>query len=296
MANKMSAKKKLIIILSFIALVITSVIVARAVVANIVKKKIQEAKARPIGIIATKVGYSNFFDKLETFGTAIANQTFSIRIKKTELISSINFDDYPAVKKGDIIAKLNDQTIIAPFNGRVGKREITPGILGGDNSIIATLDDIAILKVDIKVPENFLGVLKKGLKIEADSSAFDEKFNGQLETISSRVDPTTRSILVQAKINNVSQKLIPGMLLNISLIFNETNSLSIPEQALIIQGNDKFVYLITNNKIKKNPVIIGKRNFGKIEILSGLNEGDVVLAEGTNKVRPGSKIKITEYQ
>lgn len=292
----MSTKKKLIIILSIVTAVITSVIIGRAVIANIVKDKIKEARAKPVGVIAAKVNFSNFFDKLETFGTAIANQTFSIRIKKEELISSINFDEYPSVKKGDVIAKLNDQIIVAPFNGKVGKREITPGILGGDDSIIATLDDIETLKIDIKIPENYLGVLKKGLKIEASSSAFEETFMGQLETISSRVDPTTRSILVQAKINNESEKLIPGMLLNISLIFNETNSLSIPEEALVIQGNDKFVYLIENNKIKKNSVTIGKRNFGKIEILSGLNEGNTILAEGTNKVRPGSNIKITKYQ
>ena len=292
----MSTKKKLIIILSIVAVVITSVIIGRAVIANIVKDKIKEARDRPVGVIAAKVNFSNFFDKLETFGTAIANQTFSIRIKKEELISSINFDEYPSVKKGDVIAKLNDQIIVAPFNGKVGKREITPGILGGDDSIIATLDDIETLKIDIKIPENYLGVLKKGLKIKASSSAFEETFTGQLETISSRVDPTTRSILVQAKINNESEKLIPGMLLNISMIFNETNSLSIPEQALVIQGNDKFVYLIENNKIKKNSVTIGKRNFGKIEILSGLNEGNTILAEGTNKVRPGSNIKITKYQ
>ena len=293
---KVTAKKKLTIILSLIAFVIASIIIGRAVIANIIEKKIAEAKSASVGVIATKVKYSNFFDKLETFGTAIANQTFSIRIKKEELISSVNFDDYPSVKKGQIIASLNDRIIEAPFNGKVGKREITPGILGGDDSIIATLDDIQTLKVDIKVPENFLGVLKKDLKVEASSTAFKEVFNGKLETISSRVDPTTRSILVQAKINNQSEKLIPGMLLNIDLIFNETNSLSIPEQALVIQGNDKFVYLIEENKIKKNSVTIGKRNFGKIEILSGLAQDDVILAEGTNKVRPGSKIKITEYQ
>src|SRR5210317_324273 len=289
---RVTAKKKLTIILSLIAFVITSIIIGRAVVANIIEKKIAEAKSAPVGVIATKVKYSNFFDKLETFGTAIANQTFSIRIKKEELISSVNFDDYPSVKKGQIIATLNDRIIEAPFNGKVGKREITPGILGGDDSIIATLDDIQTLKVDIKVPENFLGMLKKDLKVEASSTAF----KGKLETISSRVDTTTRSILVQAKINNQSERLIPGMLLNIDLIFNETNSLSIPEQALVIQGNDKFVYLIEENKIKKNSVTIGKRNFGKIEILSGLAQDDVILAEGTNKVRPGSKIKITEYQ
>jgi membrane fusion protein (multidrug efflux system) len=292
----MKTKKKLIIILSIIALIITSIIIARAVVSNIVKKKIQEARSQPIGVIAIKVNRTNFFEKLETFGTAIANRTFSIRIKKEELISSINFDEYPSIKKGDVIAKLNSQTIYAPFNGKVGKREITPGILGGDDSIIATLDDIEILKVDIKVPENYLGILKQGLKIEASSSAFNEKFTGSIQTISSRVDPTTRSILVQAKIDNSTQKLIPGMLLNISLIFNETNSLGIPEEALVIQGSDKFVYVIDNNQLKKQAVSTGKRNFGKVEILSGLNEDQIILAEGTNKARPGKKVKIISYR
>ena len=292
----MKTKKKLIIILSIIAFIITSIIIARAVVSNIVKKKIQEARSQPIGVIAIKVNRTNFFEKLETFGTAIANRTFSIRIKKEELISSINFDEYPSIKKGDVIAKLNSQTIYAPFNGKVGKREITPGILGGDDSIIATLDDIEILKVDIKVPENYLGILKQGLKIEASSSAFNEKFTGNIQTISSRVDPTTRSILVQAKIDNPTQKLIPGMLLNISLIFNETNSLGIPEEALVIQGSDKFVYVIDNNQLKKQAVSTGKRNFGKVEILSGLNENQIILAEGTNKARPGKKVKIISYR
>ena len=292
----MKTKKKLIIILSIIAFIITSIIIARAVVSNIVKKKIQEARSQPIGVIAIKVNRTNFFEKLETFGTAIANRTFSIRIKKEELISSINFDEYPSIQKGDVIAKLNSQTIYAPFNGKVGKREITPGILGGDDSIIATLDDIEILKVDIKVPENYLGILKQGLKIEASSSAFNEKFTGSIQTISSRVDPTTRSILVQAKIDNPTQKLIPGMLLNISLIFNETNSLGIPEEALVIQGSDKFVYVIDNNQLKKQAVSTGKRNFGKVEILSGLNEDQIILAEGTNKARPGKKVKIISYR
>ncbi len=292
----MKSKNKLILILSLIALVIIGVIAGRAYMASIVKKKIIEAKSRPVGVIATKVKKSNFYEKLETFGTAIANQSYSIRIKKSELIKSINFDKYPSVKKGQTIAELTTETIIAPFDGKVGKREITPGILGGDDSIIATLDDIKKLKVDVKVPENYLGILKTGLRIEAKSSAFQETFSGSVETISSRVDPTTRSILVQVAIDNKQEKLIPGMLLDIILIFNENVSLGVPEEALIIQGDSKFVYRIKDNKIVRAQVKIGKRNFGKVEILSGLIEDETILAEGTNKVRPNSKIKITKYQ
>ncbi|MEK9959147.1 MAG: efflux RND transporter periplasmic adaptor subunit [Pelagibacteraceae bacterium] len=292
----MKSKNKLILILSLIALVIIGVIAGRAYMASIVKKKIIEAKSRPVGVIATKVKKSNFYEKLETFGTAIANQSYSIRIKKSELIKSINFDKYPSVKKGQTIAELTTETIIAPFDGKVGKREITPGILGGDDSIIATLDDIKKLKVDVKVPENYLGILKTGLRIEAKSSAFQETFSGSVETISSRVDPTTRSILVQVAIDNKQEKLIPGMLLDIILVFNENVSLGVPEEALIIQGDSKFVYRIKDNKIVRTQVKIGKRNFGKVEILSGLIEDETILAEGTNKVRPNSKIKITKYQ
>lgn len=292
----MKSKNKLILILGLIALVIVGVIAGRAYMASIVKKKIIEAKSRPVGVIATKVKKSNFYEKLETFGTAIANQSYSIRIKKSELIKSINFDKYLSIKKGQTIAELTTETIIAPFDGKVGKREITPGILGGDDSIIATLDDIKKLKVDVKVPENYLGILKTGLRIEAKSSAFQETFSGSVETISSRVDPTTRSILVQVAIDNKQEKLIPGMLLDIILIFNENVSLGVPEEALIIQGDSKFVYRIKDNKIARAQVKIGKRNFGKVEILSGLIEDETILAEGTNKVRPNSKIKITKYQ
>lgn len=86
------------------------------------------------------------------------------------------------------------------------------------------------------------------------------------------------------------------MLININLIFNETQSLGVPEQALIIQSTDKFVYKIVDDKIIRTKVMIGKRNYGKVEILEGLNEGDVILAEGTNKVRTGTKIRINKFQ
>lgn len=291
----MKTKTKIIIFLSVVTLILAAIIGGRAIIAQKISVKVAEMKKAPVGVIATKVKYSEFYNQIESFGTAISNQSFSIRIKKDNLISSVNFDSYPYVKKGSVIATLsNDEKIIAPFDGRIGKREITPGILGGENSIIANLDDIKFLKLDIKLPENYLGVIKRGLKVEVSTDAFTKIFKGKIETISSRVDPTTRSILVQAKINNDSEELIPGMLLNVKVIFNEKQSLGVPEEALLIQGDDKFIYKINNNEITQAKVNIGRRNFGKVEILSGLNENDLILAEGTNKVRPKSKVKIVK--
>ena len=291
----MKTKTKIIIFLSVITIILAAIIGGRAIIAQKISVKIAESKKAPVGVIATKVKYSQFYNQIESFGTAISNQSYSIRIKKDNLVSSVNFDSYPYVKKGTVIATLvNNEKIIAPFDGRIGKREITPGILGGENSIIANLDDIKFLKLDIKLPENYLGVIKQGLKVEVSTDAFPKVFKGIIETISSRVDPTTRSILVQAKIQNENEELIPGMLLNAKVIFNEKQSLGVPEEALLIQGDDKYIYKINNNEIVQAKVAIGRRNFGKVEILSGLNENDLILAEGTNKVRPKSKVKIVK--
>ena len=288
----MKTKNKIIVFLSIFFLIIASIIIGRAFINSKIDDAIKKARNRPIEVISYTVKESDFYQSIETFGTAIANKSFSIRIKKENIIKSIDFNKQQIIKKGTMIASLKDRNIIAPFDGRLGKREITPGILGNNNSIIATLDDSTKLKVDIKLPENYVGILKNGLKVQATSDAFNKIFTGEVKTVSSRVDPTSRSILAQIEILNPNLELIPGILLNIKVIYDERDSMSIPEESLIIQGDEKFVYLIDNNVLKKKNVQIGLRNFGKVEILSGLEIGDNIVAEGTNKVRNKAKVKI----
>lgn len=288
----MKTKNKIIVFLSIFFLIIASIIIGRAFINSKIDDAIKKARNRPIEVISYTVKESDFYQSIETFGTAIANKSFSIRIKKENIIKSIDFNKQQIIKKGTMIASLKDRNIIAPFDGRLGKREITPGILGNNNSIIATLDDSTKLKVDIKLPENYIGILKNGLKVQATSDAFNKIFTGEVKTVSSRVDPTSRSILAQIEILNPNLELIPGILLNIKVIYDERDSMSIPEESLIIQGDNKFVYLIDNNVLKRKNVRIGLRNFGKVEILSGLEIGDNIVAEGTNKVRNKAKVKI----
>ena len=288
----MKTKNKIIVFLSIFFLVIASIIIGRAFINSKIDDAIKKARNRPIEVVSYTVKESDFYQSIETFGTAIANKSFSIRIKKENIIKSIDFNKQQIIKKGTIIASLRDRNIIAPFEGRLGKREITPGILGNNNSIIATLDDSTKLKVDIKLPENYVGILKNGLKVQATSDAFNKIFTGEVKTVSSRVDPTSRSILAQIEILNPNLELIPGILLNIKVIYDERDSISIPEESLIIQGDNKFVYLIDNNVLIRKNVKVGLRNFGKVEILSGLEIGDNIVAEGTNKVRNKAKVKI----
>ena len=162
----------------------------------------------------------------------------------------------------------------------------------GSNSLIITLDDLKKIVIDIKVPENYVGVLKPGLKTEITSSAFNKVFNGKVDSISSRIDPSTRSILARILVDNFGFEIIPGQLMTAKVIYNEENQVGVPESALTIQGDTAFVYVVIEGMAEKRNVVIGKRNFGKVSIVSGVSEGDLVISEGISKVRSKTKVKI----
>ena len=111
--------------------------------------------------------------------------------------------------------------------------------------------------------------------------------------MSSRVDPSTRSVLASIIVENKDLKLIPGMLLDIKIIYDKREQLGIPENSLLIQGEAAFVYkVLEDNTVNKIKVKIGKRNFGKVSIIDGLSLGDKIVTEGISKVRDKIKIKI----
>jgi membrane fusion protein (multidrug efflux system) len=287
----MSTYKKIAIIFGIIILLIVGIIVGRIILNNIIQKKINQIN--PTEVIATNVKKYNFYEKIETFGTALANQSFSIRIRKEDLISSLDFDKNLLITKGQLIAQLKNEKIIAPFAGKLGIREISPGILQGAESIIATLDDISEIKIDIRIPEIYLNILKKNLNVKITTENLNETFNGTIETVSSRVDPSSRSVLAQVKIKNSSNKLIPGMLLNTEIIYNEIISLGVPEESVVQQGNTAVVYkIIDNQTVARTEVKTGIRSLGFVQIISGLTEGEQIVVQGVSKVRDKSKIKL----
>jgi len=197
------------------------------------------------------------------------------------------------VNKGDVIAKLTSKTITAPFAGIIGKRGISGSSLGSENTIIMTLDDTKKVLCDLKIPEVYAAFLKKELKLRATFSAYKNKtYEGKIESVASRVDAQTRSILARAKINNENSEILPGSLLEIEIFYNEKNALSVPDTSVMYEGSKKFIYkIIENNMIKKIEIETGIRDKGNLEVLSGINEGDQIIAEGLTKVRPGMKVK-----
>ena len=237
------------------------------------------------------ISNKSFSQSLESYCTSLSSKTISYKIKKNELLKPINFN--AKVNKGDVMARLTSKVITAPFSGIIGKRGISGSSLGSENTIILTLDDSRKVLCDLKIPEVYAAILKKGLKLNAKFSAYKNKtYKGTIESVASRVDAQTRSILARAKIDNENSEIIPGSLLEIEILYSEKNALSVPDTSIMYEGSQKFIYkIIENNIIKKVEVETGVRNKGNLEILNGLNEGDKIIAEGLTKVRPGMKVK-----
>jgi len=286
---KTTTKIKIILVVIFV--IILSVIAARHFVGLHFQKKFSVRPAP--GVIVETVEKSSFYNSIETFGTAIAQNSKTYRIKKDDIKGQLNIEGR-FVKAGDVIAVLNnEEEIIAEIEGKLGKREIAQGVLGTD-SLIITLDDLKKIVIDIKVPENFVGILKPGLKAEIFSAAFNKNFSGKIDSVSSRVDPSTRSILARVIVNNPKFEIIPGQLLTVKIIYDEVQQIGVPESSVTIQGKTAFVYIVNGKTVEKKNIQLGKRNFGKVSVLTGISEGDLVITEGVSKVRDKAKVKIIE--
>ena len=284
---KRSTKTFSIIIIFF--LIIAIVIIGRTLIGNHFKKKF--SKIPPPGIIVTQVIEKEFAETIETFGTAISKKSETFKIKKDDLFEDLKLKDF--VKKGEIIIKLKSGNIIAPFSGVLGYTGLTEDILVSDNIIIITLDDNSTIYSDIKIPENYSASIKKGLPVDVKISSYKDKiFSGEIDFVSSRINADTRSLLSRIKIVNENSELISGSLLEVGVKFNLRNSLSVPDTSVMIEGDKSFVYLINSENIaNKTEIKTGLRDDKSIEIISGLNIGDIIVAEGLKKVRPRGKIK-----
>ncbi len=284
---KRSTKTISIIFLFF--LIIAIVIIGRTMIGNHFKKKF--SKMPPPGIIITEVVKKEFSQKIETFGTAISKRSETFKIKKDDLIEDLKLKNF--VKKGEVLIKLKSGDVIAPFSGVLGYTGLTEDILVSNNIVIITIDDNSTIYSDIKIPENYSAYIKKGLPVKVKIASYKDKiFEGEVDFVSSRINADTRSLLSRIKVKNKDLELISGSLLEVSVKFDLRNSLSVPDTSVMVEGDKSYVYKINDENIaNKIEVKTGLRSEKNIEIVSGLAQGDIIVAEGLRKVRPQGKIK-----
>jgi membrane fusion protein, multidrug efflux system len=191
-------------------------------------------------------------------------------------------------------AKLADRRIVAPFDGVLGLRRISVGALVSPTTVIATLDKIDVVKIDFSVPETALPHLKIGTEISAHAAAArDKAYSGRLAHLDSRIDPVTRSVAARAEVPNGGHELKPGMLVMVRLAMEPRLSLSIPERALVPVGAKAFVFTITDGKARRLEVQTGRRKPGYLEIISGVQEGQLVIADGIVGLQDGMAVNVT---
>ncbi len=215
-----------------------------------------------------------------------------------KLISTSQLDAQRAVRDSaqaavqQAMARVSDRVIVAPFAGVLGLREVSPGQLLGPGTAITTLDAIDTMQVDFSVPEVHFAKLREGLIVEARSDAWPGTgFRGRVISVDSRVDIATRSVTVRAAVDNTEGRLLPGMLLMLSVLQTERQAIALPEIAVLQTGNLSFVYRVdAEGKAQSVTVSLGAREPGRVEILDGIEVGDRVVVDGAVKLRPGQAV------
>jgi membrane fusion protein (multidrug efflux system) len=217
----------------------------------------------------------------------------------TKVLSDSQIEQIEAAYKADEArvaaarARVNDTVIRAPFSGRVGLRRVSVGGLISPGTVITTLDDTSTIKLDFTVPETYLTVVVPGLDITARSVAYpDTNFSGTVSSIDSRVDPATRSITVRALLPNRSGLLKPGMFLTTRLSRGAVDALLVPEQALVPEGGQMFVFVVRDGTAEKRRIQIGQRRVGEVQVVEGLSAGELIVTEGTQKLRDGAPVEL----
>lgn len=195
--------------------------------------------------------------------------------------------------------RLSNLTITAPFPGVVGLRNLSVGALIRPGDVITTLDDDRVMLLDFSVPSTFLPVVKPGLPIVARAAGLgDWEFAGTVRSVSSRIDPVTRSVQVRAEIPNPDYRLKPGLLMMVELLARPREALVIPEAALLPMGRGNAVFVVKQEgetwKAHRRSVTIGRRQEGKVEIVEGLAAGETVVVDGGFRLSEGATVRVVE--
>lgn len=194
-------------------------------------------------------------------------------------------------------SRIADRTVTAPFSGVVGLRRISVGALAEPGTLITTIDDDKVMKLDFTLPATFLSSVKVGLPVVAEAEAFGASvFRGKITGIDSRVDPVTRSITVRAILPNPEGTLKAGVLMTVEVLKNEREALVVPENAIVSVGRESFVYVVDPKgeppKATRRDVVLGARELGVVEVRKGLEVGETIITDGTVRLKPGAVVKI----
>ncbi len=192
-----------------------------------------------------------------------------------------------------IHARLAKTRIVAPFDGVVGSRRVSPGAFVRAGTPITDLTQLTELKVSFTAPERFYPMIRRQAPVTVSTTAFPGlDFRGTIEVIEPVVDKLTRSVRIIAHVSNPQQKLRPGMSANVTAVLNtRERALLIPDEAIFAEGNQTLVFAVKpDSTVTRVPVELGVRQSQMVEVLNGLEPGMMVVRAGHQKLGEGSKV------
>lgn len=191
-------------------------------------------------------------------------------------------------------AELDKTDIRAPFKGRLDVRHVSPGEYITSGQSLVRIVDKSSLKLQYAVPERYLSALALNKPVRFQTSAFPGKvFEGAVSFVSPQVDVDTRTITVEAHFENPMEALSPGLSGEVSQVLSENpTALSVPEEAIVATITGYQVYVIKDEHVGVRAVTIGSRINGRVEIHSGLEAGEIIVARGQQSLRDGSPVEI----
>lgn len=188
-------------------------------------------------------------------------------------------------------AKAAKMRLRAPFRGMVGLRELSVGTYVKEGETLITVDDIASLRVDFRLPESALGRLARGQVVSLSSDALPgEAFTARVEALDPQLDPNGRSIAVRARLDNPGGRLRPGMFVRVRMVLGERKQVVMLPEAAVIPGQKPSVYTVVDGKVVPVSVRLGVRRDAQVEVLEGVQAGAVVVTAGQMKLKPGAAV------
>jgi membrane fusion protein (multidrug efflux system) len=197
-----------------------------------------------------------------------------------------------------IQARLRDRVLVAPFSGVLGFRQISQGAYVSPGQAVATLIDDSEMRLEFGVPSINVANLRIGLPVEATTKDIPGRtFTGRITSIDNAIDPVSLAVKVRATLPNKDGALRAGTSMNATLVSQPRNSLSVPEISVVAEGSKRFVYIVEQSKqpavAAKTGVVLGSRERGLVEVVSGLEAGDLVVTDGVLKLRPNTPVRLS---
>ena len=188
-----------------------------------------------------------------------------------------------------------DKTVIkAPFDGKLGFKNISIGAFITPTTIITTIRQDTKLKLEFSIPERYTPKVKTGNVITFTTESTGKKYHAKIYATESGITEENRSLKVHALVENVDNNITAGSFAKVMFDMGDNDkAVMVPTQAIIPQARDKKVIVYNGGLADFKTVITGTRDSAKIEILSGLSIGDTVITTGLLSIKPGNKIHLS---